>query len=132
MILQDIYRGRGICLIDPHGDLVSRVHEAIPEHRKKDVIYLNAPNSQMPFRYNPLSKVNEEARPLIASGLIEILKRLWDSAWGVRLEHILRHILLTLLDQPSATFADILRILREKDFRESCMEYVQNNPDASG
>lgn len=38
-------------------------------------------------------------------------------SWGVRLEYILRNALLLLLDQPSATVADVLRLFADSEFR---------------
>lgn len=40
MILQDILRGAGVGVIDPHGDLVQKLLEYIPEERIRDTIYL--------------------------------------------------------------------------------------------
>src|SRR6202048_1597356 len=42
MALQDLERGNGFALIDPHGDLAERIAARIPESRQPDVIYLNA------------------------------------------------------------------------------------------
>jgi ABC-type lipoprotein export system ATPase subunit len=54
LALQDIAHGRGMMLIDPHGDLAERVVQAIPAHRRQDVIYFNVPDPTQPFGYNPL------------------------------------------------------------------------------
>src|SRR5207249_11112694 len=53
MISQDITKGEGLALIDPHGDLVDRIVQAIPEHRRGDVVYFNVPDLTQPFGYNP-------------------------------------------------------------------------------
>src|SRR5206468_12277537 len=45
--------------------------------------------------------------------------------WGPRMEHILRNALLTLLDQPEATLADILRLLHDPGFRRMAVERVE-------
>ena len=129
MILQDIYVGNGLCLIDPHGDLVERIFQNIPSYRQKDLIYFNVTHPDMPFRFNPLLHVDAEQRPLLASSFLEILKKLWESAWGLRLEHILRYIILTLLEQPKeskTTLANIIDILHDKDFRAKCVQNIQN------
>ena len=129
MILQDVYVGNGLCLIDPHGDLVERVFQSIPSYRQKDLVYFNVTHPDMPFRFNPLLHVDAEQRPLLASSFLEILKKLWESAWGLRLEHILRYIILTLLEQPKeskTTLANIIDILHDKDFRAKCVQNIQN------
>lgn len=53
-------------------------------------------------------------------------KRCGGEAWGVRMEHILRNALLALLEQPSATIADILSMLASKDFRLQVLAHVRN------
>src|SRR5437868_116803 len=54
MALQDLARGAGFALIDPHGDLAERVAARIPSSRASDVIYLNAADPAQPYGYNPL------------------------------------------------------------------------------
>jgi DNA helicase HerA-like ATPase len=126
MIMQDIKSGRGCCLLDPHHDLVDRVVKNIPENRKKDLIYFNIPDPTLNLKYNPFKKVSKEKRSLVASGILDVFSKLWDSAWGVKLEHILRHAILTLLDQPEASIADIPEILLNKDFRKEAMRHVKS------
>lgn len=127
MIVQDIDAGRGCCLIDPHGDLVEKVERGIPGHRKKDVVYFNVPDRGLNLRYNPFKRVSPEKRSLVASGILGVFSKLWDSAWGVKLEHILRHAILTLLDQPEATIEGIVEILLDKDFRKSALAHVKSD-----
>ena len=126
LALQDILHGRGMMLIDPHGDLAERVIKAIPDHRRRDVIYFNVPDPTQPFGYNPLKHVREDKISLAASGLMEAFKKMWPDAWGVRMEHVLRNALLTLLEQPEATLGDILRILNDKSFRSAAVARIQN------
>jgi hypothetical protein len=127
MVMQDINSARGVCLLDPHGDLVQSIVDAIPADRKKDVLYFNIPNAELTLRYNPFKRVSYEKRSLVASGIMEVFKKLWSDAWGVKLEHILRYSILTLLDQPQATIADIPKLLLDNTYRNSCLTAIQNN-----
>jgi len=126
MALQDLERGRGFALIDPHGDLVERVAARAAPSRRADVIYLNASDPSQPWGYNPLRHVAPQYIALAASGLMEVLKKMWPEAWGVRMEHILRNVLMALLEQPSATMDDILRIFSDKTFRTQVAKSVRN------
>lgn len=127
MMRQDLVRGEGFCLIDPHGDLVERVAAAVPNSRQSDVLFLDAPNPLQPFGLNPLRHVARERRPLAAGGLLEVFKKSWDArSWGTRLEHILRNAILALLDYPEATLADVLRLLNDRRFRATVLEHVEN------
>src|SRR5437764_9944910 len=91
LALGDIRAGRGLAVIDPHGDLAARLALQIPPSRPDDVIYLNAPDASQPYGYNPLRRVRKDKVPLAASGLMEAFKKLWADAWGPRMEHILRN-----------------------------------------
>src|SRR6266540_2576074 len=66
MALQDLERGKGFALIDPHGDLVDRIDRRVPESRRDNVIYLNAGNPGQPYGYNPLRHVSEDRIALAA------------------------------------------------------------------
>lgn len=126
MIVQDIRQGRGVALIDPHGDLVSRVVAFAEKHRKDDLIYLNVPDATQPYGYNPLRHVHSRRIPLAASGLIDIMKKLWGDAWGVRMEHILRNAIYALLEQKEVTLADILRLFSDKQYRKEVARSLKN------
>lgn len=126
MIRQDIKDGRGLALLDPHGDLVRRVLGGIPNERQPDLIHFDVPDSEHPLGFNPLEAVTPKYRSLAASGMLSAFKTIWADSWGPRLEHILRNCLLALLDQPQATLADIPRLLDDKDFRKIVSSNVQN------
>jgi hypothetical protein len=116
MALQDLERGNGFALIDPHGDLVARVAARIPASHRDKVIYLDATDPTQPYGYNPLRHVSEDRIALAASGMMDVFKKMWPDAWGVRMEHILRNVLMALLEQPDATLHDVLLSSRTMSF----------------
>lgn len=122
MMLQDIKAQQGFCLIDPHGDVVKELAKSKPD----GLIEWNVADPHCPFGYNPLSYVQAEYRPLIASGLISALKKQWADAWGPRMEHLLRFTLLALLDNRSSTLEDIMRLFLDKAFRYRTIEKVSD------
>ena len=126
MAHQDLERGNGFALIDPHGDLVERIAARIPKSRQSDVIYLNASDPSQPYGYNPLRHVREDRTALAASGMMEVFKKMWPDAWGVRMEHILRNVLMALLEQPDATLHDVLRIFSDQKFRKEIARSLKN------
>ncbi len=126
IIMQDILAGRGVCLLDPHSQLVEEVYKLIPENRIQDIIYFNVPDVGLQLKYNPFKRVSHEKRSLVASSILDVFKKLWFDAWGVKLEHLLRYAILTLLDQPTATIADISNLLLDKAFRKKAIGYVKN------
>jgi len=126
MALQDLANGNGFALIDPLGDLAERVASHFPKSRRSDLIYLNAADLDQEWGYNPLRHVAPQYIALAASGLMEVLKKMWPDAWGVRMEHILRNVLMALLEQPAATLHDILRIFSDRDFRAQIARSLKN------
>jgi type IV secretion system coupling TraD/TrwB family protein len=127
MIRQDISRGRGLALLDPHGDLAYRVMKWTPEERKRDVINVDVPNPDQSMGFNPLAKVPERSRSLAANAIVEALKKIFADSWGIRLEYILRNSILLLLDQENATIADVLRLFHEPDYRREAIGRATND-----
>ncbi|GAB3430734.1 type IV secretory system conjugative DNA transfer family protein [Niabella aquatica] len=123
-ILQDICSDKGCSVFDVHGDLIAGIWKRLPNDRIKDVIYLNIPNTSQSYKFNPFLKVPYEKRALVAGGILDTLSKLWSSAWGLKLEHILRYILLTLLDQQEANISDVIKLLDNQEFREECIKNV--------
>ncbi len=124
MVISDIRDGRGVALIDPHGDLAEQVLDCVPKERIRDVIYFNPGDLDYPIAFNPLEKCSPQAHHLVTSGLISVFKKIWPEFWGPRLEHILRHSIFTLLEYPGATLLHLPRLLTDKDFRSAAMRLV--------
>ena len=70
MIIDDIEKGRGVALIDPHGDLAEAVIGYIPKNRTNQVIIFDPSDKEWPIAFNMLEEVEPEHRTLVASGLI--------------------------------------------------------------
>lgn len=126
MIAQDLVKGQGFALLDPHGDLVEEVVKLVPPHRKSDVFYLNVPDTSKIWHFNPLADVPKEKRSLAVAGLVEVFKKIWADDWGPRLEHLLRNVLFALLEFKGATFAHANRLLTNKDFRQAVARHISN------
>jgi len=126
MAISDIEKGKGLCVIDPHSDVVSTLLDCIPKQRIKDVIYFNPLDNKYPIGFNPLKSVSPQFHSLVASGLIAVFKKIWADSWGVRMEYILRFSILTLLEYPDATLLDINPLLTNQDFRKDVLTYVHN------
>ncbi|MDG2001771.1 MAG: type IV secretory system conjugative DNA transfer family protein [Novosphingobium sp.] len=120
LAMQDARAGHGFCLIDPHGDLAASLSQSLDRPH----IYWNMADPNTPYGYNPITRTSELNRPLVASGLIDALKKQWADAWGARMEHLLRYALLALLELPRADLRDVVRIYVESDFRRAVLPNV--------
>jgi len=126
MIIEDIRKGEGVAVVDPHGDLVEIILRYIPSSRINDVCFFNPADPEYGYPLNPLEVANESQKELVASGIVSIFHKLYAHSWGPRLEHILRNTLLTLTSVPGHTLADVIRILTDKRFRSKVISQLQD------
>lgn len=127
MIRQDIEAGRGLAVFDPHGDLVEELMTMIPADRRDNLVYFDVPDPNLDLGYNPLANVPFEKRSLVASGVLEVFRKLWFDSWGPRLEHLLRNAILALVEIPGSTLEDILRLLEDRAYRRWVGEHIENH-----
>ena len=125
MVLDDMKEGRGLAVVDPHGDFVEFVLNRVPSHRINDVVLFDPSDFEYPIGFNLLENVDPDARNIVASGLIGIFKKIWgDISWGPRLEYILRNTILSLMAFPDSTMLGIMKILVDKRYREKVLAKV--------
>ena len=118
LIVTDIRAGRGLILLDPHGDLSEAVLTSVPTHRTNDLILFDAADQQYPIGFNLLDDRRPEQRALIASGIVTSFQKLWGDSWGPRLEYILRNSVLALIGQPGTTLVSVSRLLTDVAYRK--------------
>jgi len=126
MAINDLKNNEGICVIDPHGDLVETILNYIPSHRINDVIYFDPSDPERTVKINLFDGENVAHRELIASGIVSIFQKLYAYSWGPRLEYILRNTLLTLLKSPQAKLSDVSTLLTDRHFRERVVETLED------
>lgn len=124
LVVQDITNGEGICVVDPHGELVESLLHKIPKERVKDVIYFNPADTDHPLGFNVLELPNPKYKHLVASGLMAIFTKIWANVWSARMEYIMNNAILALLDTPGSTLLGINRILVDKDYRQKILTNV--------
>lgn len=126
ILKQDLEAGRGVGLIDPHGDLAERVLSFVPPKRYHQVLYFNPSDTDFPVGFNPFASQSVSDRPLVASALVGVFKKLYGESWGPRLEYFLRNAILALLETPVPSLLALPRILTDKPFREKVLEDVRD------
>ena len=120
----DIAAGRGVALIDPHGDLAEHLLTTVPKRRTNDVLYFDAGDRSFPIAFNPLALRRPEDRPLVASGVLGAFRKLYPDFWGPRLEHIFRNVLMALLERPDTTLLSAVRMLSDARFRAQVVSHL--------
>jgi hypothetical protein len=115
LILQDIEFGRGVAIIDPHGELTRDILDHIPLWRTDDVVYFD-PSELDPLAIN-LFRATGDNWHLVASGIVSAFKKIWSDSWGPRLEYVLYATLATLLQCENTSLLGVSRMLYDDRYR---------------
>ncbi len=127
LLVSNIQDGDGCCLLDPHGDLAKDILQYVPKERIADVVYIDPTDRDFPIAFNPLEYTNDyEHRQQISSFFISIFKKLFASDWNERMEHVLRHIILALLETKDSNVLGITRILTDTTYRQRVVKDLQD------
>ena len=128
LLRQDIERGEGVALLDPHGDLVERVLGIIPPHRRDDVVLVDPSDEEHIVGFNILAAHSDFERNLLASDLVSTFRRL-STSWGEQMNSVLRNAILAFLESSKGgTLADMRRFLLDVAFRKEFLRTV-TDPD---
>jgi hypothetical protein len=122
MALQDITNGDGVCVVDPHGDLIVDILGRMPAHRLKDVIHFNPSDMQAPVGLNMLDAENPEDKDFAVQEMIAIFMKLFPPEMiGPMFEHNMRNVMLTLMADPEhpGTIVEIPRMFTDPVFQKS-------------
>lgn len=126
MIIDDIRKGRWVAVIDPHWDLAENVIWHIPKSRTNQTIIFDPSDRDWPIAFNMLDWVSNELKPLVASWLVSIFKKIFWDSWWPRLEYILRNIILSLIDYPNTTIISIPLMLTSDVYRKKVVEKIKD------
>ncbi len=133
MVLQDIREGRGVCVIDPHGDMINWLLERMPRERAEEVIHFYPPDIERPLGLNMLEAKNATERDLVSSEMIAIFQKLFDPTGSLGItgpvfERSMRNSMLALMADPasSATLIEIPRLFVDEEFRRQKLQHVSD------
>jgi len=123
MVQQDIEEGRGVCVIDPHGDFAEDALEFVPKERAEDVVFFDPADFERPMGLNMLEfdPAKPEQKTFVINELLKIFDRLYDlkSTGGPMFELYMRNAILLLMDHPESgsTLMEIPKVLADEDYR---------------
>ncbi len=118
MIIQDMEAGRGVGVLDPHGDLIEELLDYVPDDRVDDVVLVDPGDTKWPVSINMLECPDPAQKNLMASGLVTAVKKHFEYSWGPRLEYLLNNAILTLVEIPNTTILGIVRLLMDKNYQK--------------
>lgn len=126
MIIQHIYQGHGLALLDPHGDLAEELLEHYPPSRADDLVYFNPGDLEFPIGLNLLANVPPDERHLVASGIVGAFKSIWRDSWGARMEYILYNAIVALLDCQNTSLLGVNRMLTDERYRAWVIRQIKD------
>jgi hypothetical protein len=130
MVKQDVRAGAGVCVIDPHGDLIDDIVKYIPANRAEEVIYFDPSDAQRPMGLNLLEAKTEDQKHFITTSIINLMYKLYDpqrtGIIGPRFEHAVRNAMLTVMYEPGATFVEVMRVLQDSKYVQEILPKIQD------
>lgn len=126
MVIDDIREGRGVAMIDPHGEDVMEILDFVPNHRVNDVIVFDPGDREHAIGFNMFEVSDPKYKVITASGIVGSFKNIFGDSWGPRLEYWLKSAVLALLDYPGSTLMMVPRLFTDKDFRNGVLEKVED------
>lgn len=130
LIREDIKKGNGLGIIDPHGDLVEDLKGYLAFYFSEDVLeerilLIDPVDEKYTVFFNPLEKLEEVSAAEISAELVEVFKKIWYDAWGARMEDLIRNTFIALIEA-ELTLVDLPRFLADEDFRLNVLEHVEH------
>ncbi|HBD05699.1 TPA: hypothetical protein DCZ32_04545 [Candidatus Uhrbacteria bacterium] len=127
LIRPDIHFDHGVCVIDPHGDLINTILDFIPENRINDVIVIDPSDKEFPISFNPIAGVSDADKHMVTDSIIEIFKKQFGNDWTPRVEHLLRFATLAMIDYPQGSFNGMVALLASGPFRSKVIEHIKDD-----
>ncbi len=130
LIVQDIKQGYGVCILDPHGDLINAVLSRMDRH-EDDVILLDITDYHYPFGIN-LFSCSDPTNPLEVQKIVDQVFHVFEKLLGVSQEtqlilEYLYNCTATLIANPGYTMADIPLLLQDEACRRKLVANVTDS-----
>jgi hypothetical protein len=132
MAIQDIQNGEGVCVLDPHGDLIEDILQRMPPERAEDVVIFSPADMERPLALNLLEfdPRYPEQKSFVINEMIGIFDKLYDlkQTGGPMFEQYMRNALLLIMDDPESgsTLMEVPKVLSDENFRRLKLSRCRN------
>jgi len=132
MIMERILSGKGVCVVDPHGDLHKKILEDLPKERLKDLIVFEPGNPGNDIRINLLeyNKENPQEKSFIIDELFNFFRQEYDATttMGPIFELFMKNSLLLLMDDTDdpGSIGDLSKVFQDDEFRRNLLNKCRN------
>ena len=134
-IVQDIRNGKGVAVVDPHGDMAETILQYVPEDRIDDVVYFNPDDLAYPIGFN-LLEIDEKLegdellreKDIITEAIVSIFRKIFsdDDSGGHRIEYMLRNAVQTALTQKNATLFTVYDLINDPTYRKKVVTALED------
>lgn len=117
LVKDDIERGYGCAVLDPHGDLIDDILRLIPRERINDVVLFDPSNPDFAPSFNPMAACRPELKLRVAMSFLDSFKRIFGSDWSEKMDHVLRYAVLGLMSTSDCHLGSLRAMLSDERFR---------------
>ena len=117
LVRDDMEKGYGCAVLDPHGDLIDDILKLVPRHRVDDVVLFDPSNPNFAPSFNPLAPIRPDLKLRVAMSFLDSFKRTFGSDWSEKMDHVLRYAVLGLLNIPGCNLASLRKMLSDDRYR---------------
>ncbi|MEI6053877.1 MAG: DUF87 domain-containing protein [Candidatus Saccharibacteria bacterium] len=134
-IVQDMKAGKGLAVIDPHGDMAETLLRHVPKERIKDVVYFNPDDLDYPIGLNLLELTEGlsgndllREKDLITESVISVFRKIFsdEDSGGHRIEYVLRNAIQTALTVENATLFTVFNLLNDSTYRKQITKKLED------
>lgn len=126
LVRDDMEKGHGCAVLDPHGDLIDDILRLIPRHRIDDVVLFDPGNTAFAPSFNPMAPIRPELKLRVAMSFLDSFKRTFGNDWTERMDHVLRYAVLGLVTIPGCNLASLRRMLSDEQFRSDVVRQARD------
>lgn len=126
LVRDDIEKGHGCAVLDPHGDLIDDILRLIPRHRIDDVVLFDPSNPDFAPSFNPMAPIRPELKLRVAMSFLDSFKRIFAADWSERMDHVLRYAILGLVSVPGCNLLSLRKMLSDERFRADVVRQARD------
>jgi hypothetical protein len=126
LVRDDIEKGYGCAVLDPHGDLIDDILKLIPRERIGDVVLFDPSNPDFAPSFNPMAPVRPELKLRVAMSFLDSFKRIFGSDWSEKMDHVLRYAVLGLMSVPGCNLGSLRAMLSDDRFRADVVRQARD------
>ena len=134
LIAQDIDKGNGFGVIDPHGDLVEDIKGFLAcrysgrgdeEEISDRTVLVDPTDPGFTVGFNPLEQLRNVSVAEQVNELVSAFRKIWADSWGVRMEDLMRNSLISL-GEAGLTLVELPAFLTRRSYRQGVLQRVDH------